>query len=269
MKIISKEKDFYDYMLAYGVDETEVFVREPLDTYKAVEKGDSETTVEALMNLNRFRYDMFSDKLNKAGDVEYSYGMTVVYFCGAIYPAMILRYKNVPPKGSNYYMLGEERKYDFFYSVDDFLEKCGDLGIEKTEEAVGLRKHDVQERLIKRFKKAQKELNTNEALRVFNQWSHKLKAAYYQIHVTDYSKDRPMDEKYKFSVTVHPILRELRFDKCKDGMQVFQEVEQYLFGELKMGERETVEISDKDMATAKGHGDKYSFKKMPTKKKGK
>lgn len=269
MKIISKEKDFYDYMLAYGVDETEVFVREPVDTYKSVEKGDSETTVEALMNLNRFRYDMYGERLNEKEDIKYSYGLTVIYFCGEVFPAMILCYKNVPPKGSNYYKLGEEKKYDFFYSVDDFLEKCKELNIEKTEESIGLQKHNVQDRLIKRFKKAQKELNTNEALRIFNQWSHELKAAYYEIHVTDYSKDRPMDEKYKFSVTAHPILRDLRFDKCKDGMQVFQEVEQYLFGELKMGERETVEISDKDMAAAKGHGDKYSFKKMPTKKKGK
>jgi hypothetical protein len=39
MKIISKEKDFYDYMLAYGVDESEVFVREKIEVLKSVEKG--------------------------------------------------------------------------------------------------------------------------------------------------------------------------------------------------------------------------------------
>lgn len=268
MKIISKEKDFYDYMLAYGVDETEVFVRETYDTYKSIEKGESENTVNALLRMNHFRYEMSAERFNRDESVKYKFGLTLIYFCGEIVPAIWLKYKTIPEKGSSYYDLNNEWKIEHLYTKDDFLNKCRELDIESIDNTIGI-KTDIKDRLVKRLNNAKKSMNEREPLRIFNRWSHELMASYYEINVMDYSKDKPMDEKYNFSITVHPILRDLQFSKYKNGTQVFQEVEQYLFGELKAGQRETVEISDEDMAVAKGHGGKYSFKKLPSKKRSK
>jgi hypothetical protein len=258
VKIISKEKDFYDYMLAYGVDETEVFVRESFETEKSIEKGESENTIESLLKINRFRYEMNRERFNKDKTISYELGLRVVYFCGDLVPIIWIRHREK----------NEIWKVDFFYDKNDFLNKCNELKIENIENIIrsGI---DVKTKIIKRFLEAKKSLNENEPLRMFNKWSHELKSAYYEINIMNYSKKRPMDEKYILPITVYPILKDLQFAKYKNGTQVFQEIEQYLFGELKSGEKDVVEISDKDMAIAKGHGGKYSFKKTPTKKRDK
>lgn len=68
-----------------------------------------------------------------------------------------------------------------------------------------------------------------------------------------------------YILTVNPKLSDFKFMRMKDPHTAFQEIQQYLSGVLGSPEKETVTISDKDMAVSKGF-DKWSFKKPPGKK---
>jgi len=265
MKIISKEKDFYDYMLAYGVDESEVFVREKIEVLKSVEKGESENTINFLLRMSKFRHIMFNEKVSDDNKISYSFDFILLYFCGKIVPAISIEYKE---RNSNNFFKVQEKKKEFFYEEKTFLHKCSSLNIEENNDQ-DLLGYKNKKYLIKRLKSSKKYLNESEPLNIFNRWSHELKVSYYSIDIFKISKKRQMDDKFIFNIITNPILRDYQFSKHMDGAQVFQEIEQYLFGELKMSQKNIVEISDRDLAISKGHDGKYSFKNPPSKNRGK
>ena len=263
MKIISKNKDFYDYMLSYGVDETEVFVRETLNTEKKIEKGESENTIRSLLSVAALRHEENDTKISDDKKTNYRVGLSLLYFCGEMVPLIWLEHWSV----QHYLSISEfSTKKESFYTRKAFIEKCNELNISDIDTVIGVRRN-IRNSIIKRFENSKKSLNEKRSLNIFTRWSHELKAPYYEIKVNSYKKLNSRDEKYLFDVIVNPMLLDFQFSKYKDGAQTFQSIEQYLFGELKIGQKEMIEISDKDKAHAKGHGGKYSFKNTPTKKR--
>lgn len=70
----------------------------------------------------------------------------------------------------------------------------------------------------------------------------------------------------KQQVTIGPKLKDLEFQKVKDTYTAYQDIFQYVAGTLNKPEATMVKISDKDKIHKHGF-DKWSFRKMPTKKK--
>lgn len=70
----------------------------------------------------------------------------------------------------------------------------------------------------------------------------------------------------KQKLTLGPILKDLEFQRQKDPYTAYQDIFQYVAGHLNRPENTMVKISDKDKIHKHGF-DKWSFRKMPTKKK--
>jgi hypothetical protein len=68
-------------------------------------------------------------------------------------------------------------------------------------------------------------------------------------------------------LVLNPKLKDFDFVRVKDPFTAFQEIFMFQAGVLGNPEKEIVTISDKVKAQQHGHDGKYSFKKMPTKKK--
>lgn len=68
------------------------------------------------------------------------------------------------------------------------------------------------------------------------------------------------------AIMLNPCLRTLQFEKVKDPWTAFQEIMQFISGVLGQPARETVDITDRDMARQKGFDD-WSFRRMPGDKK--
>lgn len=67
-------------------------------------------------------------------------------------------------------------------------------------------------------------------------------------------------------LTRNPLLKNYDFAKIKDPYSAFQELSMW-FGNLAAPEKPIPQLSNEDLAWSKGHGDKYSFRKAPTKKR--
>lgn len=72
----------------------------------------------------------------------------------------------------------------------------------------------------------------------------------------------------KTTLHLGPSLKELEFQRVKDAYTAYQDIFQYVAGTLNKPENGMVTISDKDKIHKHGF-DKWSFRKMPTKKKKK
>lgn len=67
-------------------------------------------------------------------------------------------------------------------------------------------------------------------------------------------------------ITLGPSLKDIGFQKIKDPYTAYQDIFQYVAGTLNRPEASMVKISDKDKIHKHGF-DKWSFRKMPSKKK--
>jgi hypothetical protein len=68
-------------------------------------------------------------------------------------------------------------------------------------------------------------------------------------------------------LVLNPKLKDFDFVRVKDPFTAFQEIFMFKAGVLGNPEKEIITISDKVKAQQHGHDGKYSFKKMPIKKK--
>ncbi len=86
------------------------------------------------------------------------------------------------------------------------------------------------------------------------------------VYDCDWSEDN-FGGNYRHSFVINPKLKDLQFYKVFDAFTAFQEISMFLGGVLGVGEKEIIEIEDKYKIGQHGF-DKWSFRKEPTKKKG-
>lgn len=101
------------------------------------------------------------------------------------------------------------------------------------------------------------ELDTKPLLELFHQ---------YQTPLFLISSDKRDGKKYK--LTLGPNLKKLEFQRIKDTYTAYQDIFQYVAGTLNRREENMIKISDKDKIHKHGF-DKWSFRKLPTKRKKK
>jgi hypothetical protein len=248
MRIISKFKDYYDCVQAYGMDQTILYVRN-----KEIEKG-----TKGLPRCSNL-YFWSEDPLFKCDDF-------IIGFCGKVYGAVRLR-KN----GTNNEVFCHSIEAVDKYFKENLTEKqlneyygkrTGALYVpyvrhrytyssyfDKVEGSRNLYEHLFIEKKCPIFV-------MGNSLTERNTEGIKVESEIYQY-----------DERGKQGcILYNPVLKEFDFFKVFDPHTAYQEIFMYVAGVLATPMKPIPEISDDDMRDVKGF-DKWSFRKEPSKKK--
>lgn len=233
MRIISKFHDYYDHVQAYGMSDT-VYER------KEVEMEISKEITEAIKD-GRFR----SEYSNKKKKESYTIRGCLVGVGGTIFPAI-----KITVSRSNVY----PSKHIFVYTIDELANV-----LHGSQKQVGY----WVERNNNRY------VNSVDDLKHFknffeHDWS-KLTEIFYTYNVPVFViQIASRSDGHEW--TLNASLKDVEFYKKHDTYKTFQNIEMFVSGVLKTPVKPMVEISDTDMRDKKGF-DKWSFKKMPTKKR--
>lgn len=251
MRIISKYKDFYDNLTAYGVDPTQVFVR-----HQEVIKDTIQFTTEEKQTLDYLR-DL--SILSKNRDDDFS--VEFLYFCGKIYPIYFNKSRTFTDKQSSIVT-----KQSVIGLSQDFLNevKLND-DIKLRTLFLGYRNSYIESKdRLSNFEKftiyIEDLISKQVVLNVFKDLSLKHKLAYFLLNCDG----GLYTHKFTFNIHSYPLLKDLGISSCLDGSFVFQQIEQYLFSFLSINQRPMIELSDEIKASKHGHDGKYSFKTPPS-----
>lgn len=233
MRIISKFKDYYDSASAYGIDKECVYVRKTED-----------------IPYKKYRIqEHWSYCHTRNKNYEYPNTPFVIGFAGQIITGICIY------KRRNVASFAKEIK--FFYSAQDVTDYMQGEGFD-----ISGRKYFWSRSGHNYSITIHKEL---EAFFAFDRNSMK---HLFRDHHCPVWMIKPMhDGRVENTLILNPCLRVWEFAKVKDPVTAFQEVHQYLSGVLGNKENEMVKISDKHKAQARGF-DKWSFKNLPGKKRG-
>lgn len=245
MHIISKFHDYYDKIKAFGIDKTVVYNRKP----------------EIIFNMVREYWYRDNDKFPhfKEANVKghcFTFRYFVIGFCGKLYPVInILRESD---KVNEFINIFDEETFKNYLAVN---------GIKYDPLGWGFRSYNSLSKLPKFFDP--------------NSWKDlEGKFQEYKTPVFVYGRfEEKADPIEKILINhynnaalgtmTNPCLQDFSFGKIKDPVSCFQEIYMYISGVLGVPAKPMVELSDKHKAMKAGHGDKYSFRKMPEERKKK
>ncbi len=240
MYIISKQKDYYDGVVgSVGIDKTIVYERvaQEIESNKDYPKtiveladGDSSTWWDTGLN----RYHVKKDQKKFDGNCAF-----IVGFCGKLYV------------GWKFY---REIKRQFGYSSHWKTEFTYDIDHASKYMETKIGKNTFLQDHLKNIVDA----NVLDVFREYNTPAF--------VYDCDWSEDN-FGGNYRHSFVINPKLKDLQFYKVFDAFTAFQEISMFLGGVLGVGEKEIIEIEDKYKIGQHGF-DKWSFRKEPTKKKG-
>lgn len=241
MKVISKFHDYYDCVLAMGIDLNTLYIRKKEE-----------------VELDEFPFPTFWCRSTTYPKWIVTFRETIVGFCGKIYPILEV--------------IANDRWDDpvFCYSVEDVdavvEANYRDNQIESyrwKKERKG-RNHWRRWRHHNRWPHDQRRQNVEK---FFNECEEK-KTAYENLFIEHRCPIfvARYDGSTKSTITYNDQLKSLGFVRVFDPYTAFQEVHSYVSG-LASPFKEIPEVSDKDLLEAKGFDLKWSFRKEPTKKR--
>lgn len=240
MLIISDFRDFYDHILAFGIDKTVVFQRKESEQNISVPED-----FPNLSDGNNFFTKTY----------EYSHYFKVIGFCGKFYP--LIRVVQIDRKQGT-----EITKHYHLYSTKDVKEFLSKWGLrENAEECYFSNRFTLQNiKNLENFFKAEQYKPLLEFFSKYNVSNF--------VYLGCKTRYRRGYKPYLANVIFNPCLKNYDFVKVKDPVTAFQELMNYISGVLGTPERPMVKLSDKELAKKRGHGGKYSFRKVPSAKKG-
>lgn len=238
MYIISKKKDYYDGVVGtMGVDKEIVYERKERIIENPEQFPQEFTKVNDVRELfrktNHFHNVKFYPTRENSKYEEVN--PIIVGFCGKLYLGFKLEYE----LESEGYRL-PEKKIDIFYEKED------------------VKKYIQSHHWGRNLDDDYNYIENYDALHIFREYNTPV-----FIYDVDYTKRLFGRETF----IINPLLKEYEFYKVFDSFTAFQEIQMFISGVLGIGEKETVEISDKDKIEQHGYDRKWSFRKEPTKKK--
>tara|TARA_Y100000034_G_scaffold136985_1_gene218011 strand:+ start:16908 stop:17600 length:693 start_codon:yes stop_codon:yes gene_type:complete len=230
MLIKSKFRDYYDNSASYGIDKTVVYSRDTIKDDKLFHekfKERSYRTEKYFYPKSESRYRMYRSDYNTDN---YTVNTFLIAFCGKYYPG----YKFVKTNEEHIFYSKEE--------VIDFYNK-NNMEIEKDRRGFfsGVNSLVYMEKFFDR-----------------NTWKY-LDELFQEFKVPVFALEGK-------TIINNPVLKDYKFGKVKKSPEAFQDIFMYISGVLGTNENEMINISDEDKRDKKGF-DKWSFKKLPTKKK--
>lgn len=223
MKIISKFHDYYDPIAkTKGVD-TLIQYRRETDTYQ-----DHET--------QKFVESLDLPSVMGQGHNPYDISMTIIGFCGKIYPCM--KYEEYTKTAYSSPMISKTQYYYDIPTIDALIK--------------GRKTHSRWSWMSRYRNKDYKETLKSQAL--YDRFMS-YRAPVVRFGITP---GQPW-------VVVNPQLKEINFARCVDPFTAFQEIEMYISGVLGAPTKPMVQISDKHRLLAHGFDAKTSFRKAKSK----
>ncbi|WP_291727604.1 hypothetical protein [Bernardetia sp.] len=243
MKIVSKYKDYYDSVVAYGQDSETLYIRH---TEKRVLKN--------VGSLKGF-LPIYLDEIVVHHNETYEVHQIVIGFCGKLYPCILL--KSIGLK---------QFKNKVFYSAQDLDEYFDKLtSSNKHIEFVEYYDQGVRPSLSE----LEKYFENIAYAKDYTNWFTSINCPVFTINnklfkKEDYENVRLNNE---FPVEANSKLKDLEFYKVKDAFTCFQEISQFISGVLADKETKSSEISNLDKIRKRGFDEKYSFRKESKKNK--
>lgn len=244
MLLTGKWRDYYDSVArTTGVDKQVVYHREMRQfdslppTFAALER--ELTSNSSLINSSLLQRE---GRVGPRSTIA-TLAPMLVGFCGKVYPWY---YYEVPKDKADRQVLPEAYT-GYSDNADFFREQIRSIRAAPSR----MPRRSRFDRLVERVE------SKSDWLPLFNE----VEAPVWIMHQRTHRRGR--DE---IVVTVNPCLEEIEFYRLIDPYTAFQELYQFVGGVLNQPERETVDVSDKQLAEAKGF-DKWSFRKLPTKRK--
>ena len=232
MRIISKFRDYYDHVQSFGMSDV-IYQRKKIEL-EITDKSLLKFVGEGL----KFNSWVFSFKKITV-DVQ----CYVIGLCGKTYPVIKLT--------------ATDKKYkkttSFFYNEKDFHQYLIDH-----------KYRDISQYTTKGhwWKSEQSKVKA-----FFDYEWHKLNELFHQHNVPIYVINFNLASRESTpSLILNHELKDFNFYTQMDTYKTFQEIEMFVSGVLKTPVVPTTTISDECMRDAKGF-DRWSFKKMPTKKR--
>jgi hypothetical protein len=248
MRIISKFKDYYDTVQAYGQDDICVYHR-VTNEFDITDKNVTDNVKEYFDMIPGIPYNMSEGKRVLLG------------FCGKIYPVWKVAYyphKHKPEKSESEWCYSSDE-------IEHFMKKYKRLG-------------DVHDRFVNPENMNQNRFYYNRgftkkkidiACELFYN-RNKLEYLFFDYKAPIFiieEPDRPYKNKNRYyKLITNPNIRDYKFFKQKDTFTTYQDISMYISGILGLNDPDIVHISDRDMKDQKGFYE-YSFKTLPTKKR--
>jgi hypothetical protein len=232
MRLVSKFKDFYDSIRAYGEDKTYLYMRETKD----LSKDDYGLFLKCFTGLGRY-HDWIPQ--NEAISLK----TVFITFCGKTYVGIQCNYSNLSSYPGLYKSI-REYHYDI-KSVSAFVLKYGSAWAKDT--FIKGSKYSKDRTLQQQFK----EMLANNGKQV--------NTALLIKHHTPVIAEYP-DEERERKFCSNPCLKDFNFAKAVDPFRAYQEIDMFISGILTPESKPMPKIPDELKVQSKGF-DKYSFRK--------
>lgn len=254
MRIISKQRDYYDCVMKHAAGDPNVFVR--MKSEVEVNASNLSETIKGLM------IEFWNNPPTECRP--FNLQTVMIGFCGKVYPALQVTYtidKWIDSKTDTFYNVEEYRNFIQHYAKISGNKKIVDYYYKKSKSRYSWHRPNSDTDIsISSF---------------FDKWhgSEKFSDLFFQLKspVFILKKERKRDEfsvssydnsiKGIFEFCIDTPIDQYKFHKVFDTYSAYQEIEMYYFGVLGCTEVDMVNISDLDMRNQKGF-DKWSFKKI-------
>lgn len=259
MRIISKNQDYYDSAIGYGIDKEVVYLRKPEEFYlnKRV----------SLFNREPLSLSNYSEEWKE------KYGFIVLpeidfhtinslrdnategylMFCGEIYPYIIYEHRE-RENGAMHY---DNISTHIFYNKTDFENFLVQMSDDDLQDSIryysrSMKPDSYRTRSIKevnKFFESFKFINKDKTIDFH--MDLKTPIIKFENHCGKYRNSS--------TITVNPVLKDIQFYKVKDAFQTFQEISMFVSGVLPRQGKEMIELDDKIKRDKHGFDEK-SFK---------
>jgi hypothetical protein len=254
MRIVSRKKDYYDGVSAYGIDRDLAYIRD--------------AKVEILS---------FPIKTGRPYTYPFDSRTHIIGFCGKIYPVI-----EIEQRGNRIIERGTINDADIKYTeYSAFDNPKPERMIHSFEALDAFMRKNMTEKELKDYDLkpgfAQQSLNKKENWKKFFDEAEKNREnespfleAKKPIFVISSDHKIPRKDRYDYGkdqgIIWNPLLKHFNFAKIKDPYTAFQDIRMWL-SNLAAPERPMKQMTNDETAARLGHGDKYSFRKPPSNKK--
>lgn len=247
MKIYSKFKDFYDIGLSHGIDDDIKFIRD----IQYIDCPDDLKDVSG--------FDVYGRRYNQ--HVSTNIVAKYIFFCGKMIPYIDISHCGYGQPDSVHYNAESFHKfvetfkdgYSNGFNVESYMSN------DRRDFSPSWRKDiTFSKKGIEDFFKTGK--NIDESI------FFKYDCPYFIFGHDESLRYTPQVKEYnKKKLIKNPVLKDMEFFKHMDSFTCFQEISMFLGGILGSSPKEIIQVSDEVLRDKRGF-DKWSFKKMPTKK---
>ena len=250
MNILSKFKDYYDY-LNDPQDKAHTFVRYiPSDTSKEFQDMTAFIMKHSTFKDLPHEFYISNDKFTS------SLKVNIFYFCGLLYPYFVMSHAKLEPGN-----IHKQTHYHFLFDADAAIDlykaaSAWDTNSKTPKDVINnvSSQRFFQNHRLETLKCFFKDLYSH--FKFLESFSKRFKVPYFVMS--------PIPQ----YLLINPKLSEIDFYKLMPPEQAYQMIEMYLFNTLMVETIKPVPVgNDKVIAASKGFTSKYSFRKEPRKVK--